>query len=121
MSLIVGFPGGSDGKDSPAIQDPWVPEIPWRRKWQPTPVILPGEFHEQRSLAGYSPWCCKESGMTEQLSLTHSKQVLLQLYYLLILASYNKVFKKGSLKNHQNDKISLTEPKYMPKFPGKSL
>ena len=44
----------------------------WRRKWQPTPVILPGEFHEQRSLAGYSPWGCKESGMTEQLSLTHS-------------------------------------------------
>ena len=31
----------------------------WRRKWQPTPVILPGEFHEQRSLAGYSPWGCR--------------------------------------------------------------
>ena len=31
--------------------DPWVEKIPWRRKWQPTPVILPGEFHEQRSLA----------------------------------------------------------------------
>ena len=28
----------------------------WRRKWQPTPVFLPGESHEQRSLAGYSPW-----------------------------------------------------------------
>ena len=42
----------------------------WRRKWQPTPVILPGEFHEQSSLAGYNPWGCKESGMTEQLSLT---------------------------------------------------
>ena len=41
----------------------------WRRKWQPTPVILPREFHEQRSLADYSPWGCKESGMTEQLSL----------------------------------------------------
>ena len=41
----------------------------WRRKWQPTPVILPGEFHGQRSLAGYSPWGCKESSMTEQLSL----------------------------------------------------
>ena len=34
----------------------WVRKIPWRRKWQPTPVFLPGEFHEQRSLAGYSPW-----------------------------------------------------------------
>ena len=67
--LIVGSPGGSDGKDSPAMQNPWVRKIPWRRKWQPTPVILPGEFHGQRSQAGYSPWGCKESGMTEQLSL----------------------------------------------------
>ena len=31
----------------------------WRRKWQPTPVFLPGEFHGQRSLAGYSPWGCR--------------------------------------------------------------
>ena len=36
--------------------DPWVGKIPWRRKWQPTPVFLPGESHGQRSLAGYSPW-----------------------------------------------------------------
>ena len=31
----------------------------WRRKWQPTPVFLPGEFHGQRNLAGYNPWRCK--------------------------------------------------------------
>ena len=36
--------------------DPWVGKIPWRRKWQPTPVFLPGESHGQRSLAGRSPW-----------------------------------------------------------------
>ena len=36
--------------------DPWVRKILWRRKWQPTPVFLPGEFHEQRSLTGHSPW-----------------------------------------------------------------
>ena len=35
--------------------DPWVGKIPWRRAWLPTPVFLPGESHEQRSLAGYSP------------------------------------------------------------------
>ena len=35
---------------------PWVGKIPWRRAWQPTPVFLPGESHEQRSLVGYSPW-----------------------------------------------------------------
>ena len=44
---------------------PWVGKIPWRRKWQPTLVFLPGESHGQRSLVGYSPWGCKESDMTE--------------------------------------------------------
>ena len=36
--------------------DPWVRKIPWRRKWQPTPLFLPGESHGQRSLVGCSPW-----------------------------------------------------------------
>ena len=39
--------------------DLWVRKIPWRRKWQPTPVFLPGKFHGQKSLAGYSPWGIK--------------------------------------------------------------
>ena len=43
----------------------------WRRAWQPTPVFLPGEFHGQRSLAGYSPRGHKELDTTEWLSLTH--------------------------------------------------
>ena len=44
----------------------------WRRKWQPTPVPLPGKSHGQRSLVGYSLWGCKESDTTELLhSLTH--------------------------------------------------
>ena len=38
---------------------PWVRKIPWRRKWQPTPVFLPGKSHGQRSLVGYSPRSCK--------------------------------------------------------------
>ena len=42
--------------------------MPWRREWLPTPVFLPGEFHRQRSLAGYSLWDHKESDMTEQLT-----------------------------------------------------
>ena len=55
------FPGGSSGKE-PTCQfrrrkrcrfDPWVRKIPWRRTWQPTPVFLPRESHEQRTLAGY--------------------------------------------------------------------
>ena len=56
-------------KNLPAMQetpnDPWVGKIPWRRAWQPTPVFLPGKFHEQRSLVGYSPWGHKESDRTE--------------------------------------------------------
>ena len=47
--------------------NPWVGKIPWRRKWQPTPVFLPGEFHGQRSLVGYSPWGHKELDTTQQL------------------------------------------------------
>ena len=45
--------------------DPWVGNIPWRRKWQPTPVFFHGKFHGQRGLKGYSPFNCKESDMTE--------------------------------------------------------
>ena len=48
------------------------PHILRIRKWQPTPVLLPGEFHGQRSLAGCSTWGHKESDMTERLSLTCS-------------------------------------------------
>ena len=42
-----------------------------RRKWQPTPVFLPGESHGQKSLAGYSLWGRKESGTTEPFNTTH--------------------------------------------------
>ena len=44
--------------------------IPWRKKWLPTPVFLPGEFYGQRSLVGYNPWGCKESNMTERLTVS---------------------------------------------------
>ena len=46
---------------------PWVRKIPWRRKWQPTPVFLPGEPHGWRRLVVYSLWCRKESDSTERL------------------------------------------------------
>ena len=46
-------------------EDPCVRKIPWRRKWQPTPVLLLGKFHGLRSLVGYSPWGHKESDTTE--------------------------------------------------------
>ena len=77
-----GFPDGSEVKasahnagDPGSIpgSDPWVGKIPWRRKWQPIPVFLPGEFHGQRSLEGYSLWGHKESDMTEQLHFHFSE------------------------------------------------
>ena len=58
---IYGLPWWFSGKES-ACQcrrrrfHPWVRKIPWSRKWQPTPVFLPGASHGQRSLVGYSPW-----------------------------------------------------------------
>ena len=45
----------------------WLYHLIWRRKWQPTPVLLPGKFHGCRSLIGYSPWGHKELDMTEWL------------------------------------------------------
>ena len=69
------FPGGSDGKASrlqcgrPGF-DPWVRKILWRRKWQPTLVLLPGKSHGERSMVGYSPPDGKESDTTEQLHFT---------------------------------------------------
>ena len=49
--------------------NPWVRKMPWRREWLPTPIFLPGEFHGQRSLVGYSLWGCREMDTTEQLTL----------------------------------------------------
>ena len=70
LSVPLFCPCWLSGKES-AFQcrrrgfNPWVGKIPWRRKWQPTPVFLPGESHGQRSLVGYSPWGNKESDMTK--------------------------------------------------------
>ena len=65
---------GASGKE-PACQSrrcwwfhPYDGKIPWRRKWQSTPVSLPGESRGQRSLVGYSPWGRTESNITERLS-----------------------------------------------------
>ena len=49
--------------------DPWLGKMFWRRKWQPTPVFWPGEFHGERSLVGYSPWGHIESDSTKYLTL----------------------------------------------------
>ena len=86
-----GFLGRASGKE-PSCQcrickrpwfNPWVGKIPWRRKWQPTPVLLLGESHGGRSLVGYSPWGRKESGTTEWLHFTrelYQRNLFTELY-----------------------------------------
>ena len=69
------FPGGSDGKEAAfKAGDPGLilgsgGSPPWKSEGLPTPVFLPGEFHGQRNLVGYSPWGRKELDTTEQLIL----------------------------------------------------
>ena len=58
--------------------DSWVRKIPWRRKWQSTPALLPGKSHGWRSLIGYSPWGHKESDTTERLHFTKSNKCVLR-------------------------------------------
>ena len=88
-SLPVGFPGGASGKESAHQSrrhkrtsgfDSWVRKIPWSRAWQPPPVFLPGKFHGQRSLVGYSPWGRKESDTAEQLHFA-------SLHFCLLVAA----------------------------------
>ena len=85
--------------------NPWVKKIPWRRKWQPTPVFLPGKSHRQRTLAGYSPWGHKESNMTK-----HEQQ---QQHVLIILRQFL------DYKN-QVDTSYLPKPSGAPSIPSLS-
>ena len=87
LDNTMGFPSSSDGK-SIHLQcglghiHPWVGKIRWRRKWQLTPVFLPGEFHGQRSLVG-----CKESDTTEQLThIDNTTAVILNEYFQWIIS-----------------------------------
>ena len=71
--MYIGLPRWRSGKDSAChclscrrhLLDPCTVKIPWRRKWQPAVVFLPGKFSGQRSLAGYTPWGRKESDATD--------------------------------------------------------
>ena len=99
----TGFPGGSEVKASAwnagdPGPDPWIRKIPWRRKWQPTPVILPGESHGGRSLVGYSPWGPKEFDTTEWLHFhfhthTHTHtHIYIYIYIYIYIHSFSYSF-----------------------------
>ena len=81
-----GCPGDSVVKNQPATAsdmrhgfDAWVGKILWRRKWQPTPIFLPGNFHGQRSLTGYSPRGRQEWDMTEHTHTQSHNRIMLCL------------------------------------------
>ena len=94
--LCWGLPWWLSGKES-ACQgrrcgfDPWVGKIPWRRKWQPTPVFLPGKSHRQRSLSGYCPWGDKRVEYNLATNPLLSSNPLLESYYVYSIPGLNPV------------------------------
>ena len=97
---ILGLPRWFSGKKSPCQCrrhrfDSWVRKSPWRRKWQPTPVFLPGESYRQGNLAGYSLWGHKRVGhdlATKQQKKTET---------LPARREWNNMFKIFKYKNYQ--------------------
>ena len=66
--MVKNLPARQESFDLGLI--PGLGKSPWRREWQPTPGFLPGDSHGQRSPGRLQPWSCKESDMTEQLTLS---------------------------------------------------
>ena len=70
MHIHLAFSDGSNGKESACnVEDPrsitGSGRSPWRQKWEPTPVFLPGKSHGWSNLVGFTPWDCTESDTTE--------------------------------------------------------
>ena len=90
------FPSDGASDKEPACKcrrhrfNPWVRKIPWRTKWQPTPVSLPGESYGQRSLAGYSLWGRKSQ---TRLSIQHTQNVNCPLILIHLFFFSLKVIK----------------------------
>ena len=92
----------------------WVRKIPWRRKWQPTPVFLPGESHGWRSLVGYSPWGRKESDTTERLHPEPRTQCRKGL--ILLIGPYHSGLPGGSVI--KNSPANVGDARDMGLIPG---
>ena len=82
--------------------DSWAGKISWRRKWQPTPVFLPGESHGQRSLVGYGPQGHKESDMIEVTWHAQGKPMSLNAMNMTWF-NYQKQFRTCPLTRHPED------------------
>ena len=82
---LLDFSSGSDGKASAYnVGDlgsiPGSGKIPWRRQWQPTPVLLPGKSHGRRSLVSCSLWGHRESDTTERLHFHFNSLFVINIY-----------------------------------------
>ena len=104
--LSSGFPGGSEIKASacnfgrPGF-DPWVGKIPWRRKWQPTPVFLPGESQGRGSLVGCRLWGRTELDTTERLHFTYYLDYFIASLSLNVLYFLDGTTNSTDLKKHE--------------------
>ena len=76
--------------------------MPWRRKWQPTPVFLPGESQGQRSLVGYNLWGHKESDTTERLIHIHTQGSLVPLNLINTKACSSSLTERMCAKSLQS-------------------
>ena len=93
LKTELGLPRWCSGKESTCQSerymrprfDPWVGKMPWSRKQKPTPVFLPGKFHGQRNLMGYSPWDWEDLNMTEH---NHNKERLSQWHRTPFLQAF---------------------------------
>ena len=93
FTVSWGFPGGTVVRNLTGQRKrcrrrgphSWLGKIPRRRRQQPTPVSLPGKSHGQRSLAGCSPWGCKELDTTERLSTPHGCLKTTEIYSYTVL------------------------------------
>ena len=93
--------------------DPWVGKMPWRGKWQPTPVFWPGKSHGQRSLAGYSPLAPKRVGHDWACTILPQAFIILDVSFCLLHCMYFAFVLSASVKK---DMESLVYPQ-----PGRQL
>ena len=91
-----GFSGGASGKESAGQgrrHEIWVQsrvgKIPWRRKRQPTPVLLPGKSHGRKSMMGYSPQRCS---VRENLATEHTATSILYILDVITSSAYNRKY-----------------------------
>ena len=85
--------------------NPRVGKTTWRRKWQPTPIVLSGKSHGQRNLPGYSPWGCKELNKTEH-TCTSICDCLKNVHFSLTMSNLKRKFRRQlHLQWHKQIKV----------------